>query len=151
MARFLQVERASFHFATLKDVVEDPGRFGAPFQTVLIINCYHYLFWGSLLSPERFSDHDEILGGLARITTDSVIFSNPLVLGDCPESTREIAAREPDRAAEYTPERFNAAARHYFDIEEHGRITKRRPLRVLRVRNHQRPETAKVGAASREE
>jgi len=140
-------ERTAFHSATLKQVIAEPERYGAPFQTVLVINCYHYLYWGSLLSPERFSGHEEILEGLARITSGVVIFSNPLVLDDCPESTREIAQNEPERAREYTPERFAEVASRFFTIESHGYLNKHRRLEVLRAR----PGSVSALAPSRRE
>lgn len=134
VGRFHHIDKVSFHAVFLREVFEDPARFSAPFKNILIINTYHYLFWGSVLSNQRFDSHTEIIEGLASICSDRVIFANPLTLSDSPRETRRFAADEPARAAQYTVDAFLAAASKYFRIEDHGSIGKRSLLVLHRIR-----------------
>ncbi|MEX0943434.1 MAG: class I SAM-dependent methyltransferase [Pseudomonadales bacterium] len=131
--KFRGIENVAFHAVFLRELFKDPAQFGAPFKNVLIINTYHYLFWGSVLSSTRFDSHDEIIEGLARICSDRVIFANPLALPDSPRETRTIAATEPERAAQYTVDGFLKAASKYFRIEDRGNIGKRNLLVLNRI------------------
>ena len=124
-AKSLHLGNAAFHMAFLQAVFDDPTAFGAPFRNILVINAYHYLFWGSGMFPDHFPGHDAILQGLHRICSDRIIFANPLELTDAPKETRGFAAGEPERAAEYTTSRFLSAAKPLFDIESRGKIGKR--------------------------
>ncbi|MCB1692037.1 MAG: class I SAM-dependent methyltransferase [Pseudomonadales bacterium] len=133
VAKKLACDNARFHYGFLTDLAGDPDTLGAPFDNILIINTYHYLFWGSGLSDKRFDDHDAAIAALARICSGRVIFANPLDLPDVPRETRDIAALEPERAKTYTTEAFTRAARRHFDVEPHGTIGKR-TLLVLKKR-----------------
>lgn len=128
------IETAKFHTVFIRDVCNNPEKYGAPFKNILIINTYHYLFWGSNLSSERFESHEEAMAGLERICADRIIFANPLSLADAPRETNDIASAEPERQLEYTPEKFLHAASKHFFIEDHGTIGKRNLL-VLKRRN----------------
>lgn len=135
LAAYVGASRARFETASLVDLCDEPGRFGAPFQTVLLINTYHYLYWGSPLSPVRFDGHAEIVDALALLAADRVVFSSPLELRDCPGAVRRAAAREPARADHYCHEAFLAAVTQRFDVEPHGMLSRRRPLLVLHHRD----------------
>lgn len=134
VADFRGCEGAVFHTAFLRELFTHPEKFGAPFRNILIINTYHYLFWGSNLSPERFGNHEEIIAGLAGICSDRVIFANPLSVADVPGETRRIAVSDPERGKDYTPDAFLAAAAKHFEVENHGTIGKRNLL-VLHIGN----------------
>ncbi|HKI75261.1 MAG TPA: class I SAM-dependent methyltransferase [Pseudomonadales bacterium] len=128
VAAKLSIERASFRTVFLRELFEHPETYGAPFDNILIVNTYHYLFWGSGMSPDRFGSHEEILEGLGRICSNRVIFANPLEIPDMPRETRKLAAGQSDRLNDYTTESFLATARNYFDVEPRGAIGKRRLL-----------------------
>lgn len=128
IAASLEIPGATFHDAFLKDVFDRPDDFGAPFRNVLIINTYHYLFWGSGISERHFTGHEEILEGLHRICSGRVLFANPLEMTNVPNETRRIAAAQGGRAGEYTTARFKEAAGPLFDVEDRGRIAARRLL-----------------------
>lgn len=134
VATKLHHSNATFRLAFLRDVFNRPEAFGAPFKNVLIVNAYHYLFWGSGISPSHFTSHAEILEGLYRITTDRVIFANPLEMMRVPKETRKIAAADPGRRIQYTSEHFLAAAAKYFDVTNHRSLGNRRLL-VLRPKH----------------
>src|SRR4051794_27299904 len=70
--------KVRYAHAYLDDLERDPAGWGAPFQTLLLINTYHYLFWGSYLSPKHWPDHDYLLRTLASLCTDRMIFMSPL-------------------------------------------------------------------------
>ena len=128
IAASLELSGATFHDAFLKDVFDRPGDFGAPFRNVLIINTYHYLFWGSGISERHFAGHEEILEGLNRICSGRVLFANPLEMANVPRETRRIAAGQANRTDQYTTARFKDAARLFFEVEDRGRIGARRLL-----------------------
>lgn len=124
-AKSLALGNASFHMAFLKQVFETPEAFDAPFRNILVINAYHYLYWGSGMFAEHFPGHEAILEGLHKICSDRVVFANPLALEDSPKETQRFAADDPARAAGYTADRFFSAAARLFDIEHCGKIGKR--------------------------
>jgi hypothetical protein len=125
--------KARFAVAAIEDVAGDLPGFGGPFQTLVLLNTYHYLFYGSdLNSAVVAGGHRHILGLLSRLCTDRVIFSSPLELDECPRQTQDAAARRGD-AASYTTERFMEAAREFFRVEDMGRWGNR-PLLVLHRR-----------------
>jgi len=115
----LGVENAGFRLATLNDAAAAPAAYGGPFQTVLLVGTYHYLFWGSSLSPEAFFSHREILARLAKVCTHRLIFSGRLEICDLPRYLREKAKTSP-RRAEYTTEGFLAVASELFTVRPAG-------------------------------
>jgi hypothetical protein len=116
---YLGVQNARFRLATLSDVAEDPAAFGGPFQTVLLVGTYHYLFWGSSLSADALFSHREILSRLAKVCTHRLVFSGRLELGELPRYLRAKAAAAPQRA-EFTTKGFLAAAAELFDVRQEG-------------------------------
>lgn len=124
--------RASFHRAALSEVARDPQAFGGPFQTVLVVNVYHYLFWGSDAHAEGTPSHDELLGRLAEVSSDRVLLSSPLDLEDCPRNVRRRATRGPGDAG-YSMDAFLRAAERRFEVTPAGRLGKR-PLLLLQKR-----------------
>ncbi len=126
----LGIENAHFRLAYFDQITKDPMSFGAPFQTILIINTYHYLFYGSAMDSYASRSHRKILSELARICSDRIVFSNPLEINDCPGQIRRNFGSAPDRA-KYTEERFLSVAAEMFSIEKKGWLGKR-PLYLLR-------------------
>jgi len=123
VSRYLDIRGATFHLATLKDVSERPQSFGGPFQVVLTLGTYHYLYWGSERYPGLYHDHREILSRLFRVCTDKLIFSARLEVGRLPRSVRKgIVAT--DRANVYTTASFLKAAAEFFKVEVAGHLGK---------------------------
>jgi hypothetical protein len=123
---FLGQRNASFHLAGLREVAENPGAFGGPFQTVTLLNVYHYLYWGSGLDSTACRDHTELFSRLAKVCTHRLIFSSPLEIPDCPSEIKRFADAQ-GGGEDYTVEKFLAAARKFFEVREVGR-SGRRPV-----------------------
>lgn len=123
-------EKVRFDYAFLDDVAGDAERFRTPFQTIVLLNTYHYMFWGSAYSEKHWPDHDYLLRTLASICTDRVIFMSPLEVRECPADIAERAVAHPDWAEQFTERRFLAVANRYFDVAAHGHIGQR-PLYLM--------------------
>lgn len=119
----LGANRAAFHLADLKSVAEQPRRFGGPFQVVLLLNAYHYLYWGSGLCADACPDHREILLRLSRVCAERVIFVARLEVDRLPDPLRKEAAAS-DRASDYTTARFLAAADEWFNVDVAGHVAR---------------------------
>ncbi len=123
---FLKQPNATFHLAGLKQVADDPAQFGGPFQTVMLLNVYHYLYWGSGLDSTACRDHAKLFSRLAKVCVQRLIFSSPLEVPECPGEIQRLAEQS-GGGAEYTAEKFLAAARKFFEVREVGR-SGRRPV-----------------------
>jgi len=113
--RGLGIERARFFHTTLGEVADDPGRYGGPFHTVLLLGAYHYFFWGSPLHDEAFLDHDAILELLRCLCSHQVILSGRFEIDRCPAFIQERAASI-DRPLQYDSGHFVDCARRFFHI-----------------------------------
>lgn len=116
---YLGLGNTQYHLATLDKVAEAPAEFGGPFQTILLIGTYHYLFWGSTASDHCFRSHDEILSRLAASCTDRVIISGRFELNRLPRNIRKTAMASKE-ASQYNTQTFVKAAEAFFSVEEHG-------------------------------
>lgn len=123
--------KASFHLAGLEDLAADPLSFGGPFQTVLLLNTYHYIFWGSAKKPEALPDHRAIFARLARLCRGRLIFSGPLDLKSCPEPVRRRAGR--GSGSGYNRDAFLEAAERFFKVRVLSGLEKsgKRPLLLM--------------------
>ena len=126
----LGIGNASFHLASVEEVAKEPERFGAPFHTVMLVNTYHYLYWGSGLVDKSENSHDRILGTLAKICSRRLLFSNPL---EVRHATGEIKKRAEGKKHDYTTAAFMEAAQKHFTVTRAGSLgqTAKRPLLVL--------------------
>ncbi len=115
--KHLELEKASFHVAGLEDVANDVRAYGGLFQTVSVLNVYHYLFWGSGLNPAAARDHGLIFKRLASVCAGQVIFSSPLALDACPGEIQRAAKASGD-ALKYNRSAVLSAAEPFFDIHE---------------------------------
>ena len=122
-----------FHHAFLDDIAGDPQRFKTPFQTVLLINTYHYMYWGSYYSDHHWPDHDYLLSTLASITTDRLIFMGPTEVADCPRDIKDRAKEHPEWASDFTTGTFFEVADHYFEVKQAAHIGLR-PLFLMKKR-----------------
>ena len=119
VSEYLGLSNTQYHLATLDKVAEAPADFGGPFQTILLIGTYHYLFWGSTASDHCFKSHHEILSRLAALCTDRVIISGRFELNRLPRNIRKTAMASKE-ASQYNTETFVKAAEEFFSVEERG-------------------------------
>jgi hypothetical protein len=115
--RLLNLDKAQFEYAFLNDLARDPQKYGVPYQTIVLINTYHYMYWGSDYSPTHWPDHDYLLSTLASLCTDRMLFMSPLEVWECPPKGVGPRARaHPDWAEQYTTAKFLDAAKRYFNV-----------------------------------
>jgi hypothetical protein len=131
--RLLKLDNAQFDYAFLDDVAGNPGKYRTPFQTIVLLNTYHYMYWGSGYSGKHWADHDYILRTLASICTDRIIFMSPLEVAECPSDIGRRAKEHPEWAGEFTTGRFLEVAGRYFDVTHQGYLGIR-PLYVMKKR-----------------
>jgi len=115
VSRHLGMDNTAFYHADLQAVSDRPESFGGPFQVVVMLNTYHYAYWGSERYPNAFHDHREILRCLSRICTDRVVFSARLEVDRLPSFVRERAMTS-GQADNYTTDHFLATATEFFDV-----------------------------------
>ena len=123
-------DKADFHYAFLDDLIADPRKFRTPYQTLILLNTYHYMYWGSAYSPRHWADHDYLLRSLAAVCTDRMIFMGPLEVDECPADIAERAKAHPDWGAAYTTATFMDVASRYFHVTHHSNMGER-PVYVL--------------------
>ncbi len=128
----LGLDNARFACLRLDALARKIGEFGGPFQTVLLINTYQYLYFGSDQSPWHFTTHREIFSAMRQVCTGRVIFHNRLELADCQTAVRKQAALS-GRGATFSPAAIRAAAEEFFTIEVRGRLG-RRPFWLMTPR-----------------
>lgn len=128
-AAHLGIARAAFHVARLDEAAADPAAYGGPFQTILLVGAYHYLYWGSLVSPACYLDHDAILSGLQRLCAGRILLSARLEAGQLPRYLQAKASSSPAAGA-YTTDGFLSAARRRFEVRWAGALGKY-PIFVL--------------------
>jgi hypothetical protein len=124
-------DKAKFDYAFLDDVAGDPQRFRTPYQTIVLINTYHYMYWGSGYSDKHWPDHEYLLKTLASICTDRIIFMSPLEIDECPSDIARRAREHPEWAPGFTTERFLEVASRYFDVSPQGFLGVR-PLYLMK-------------------
>lgn len=129
---YLGLGNTQYHLATLDMIAEAPADFGGPYQTILLIGTYHYLFWGSTASDHCFRSHREILSRVASLCTDRVIISGRFELSRLPRNIRTNAMASQE-ASQYSTQGFVQAAEEFFTVEEHGFLGTY-PLLVLKKR-----------------
>ncbi len=114
--RLLKLDKAQFEYAFLNDLERDRQKYRLPYQTLLLINTYHYMYWGSTYCPTHWPDQNYLLRTLASMCTDRMLLMSPLEVSDCPSDIAERAREHPDWAEQYTTSRFLDIASRYFDV-----------------------------------
>lgn len=122
LKKHMRSENTQFERLTLGQLAARIDEFGGPFQTLLIINCYQYLYFGSDISPEAHASHDEIFENLRKVCNGRIIFNNRVNLVDC-QNSRQVS-ESPDKAAHYSSIELFAAASKHFTVTQHGKIGK---------------------------
>jgi len=120
---YLSVEKVQFHLATLDEVCNNLESYGGPFQVVLLVGTYHYLFWGSEKCSNAYHSHREILSRLSAISSDRVIFSARLETNQLPQSIKDRAEMYRNKYA-YTTYDFLKFAEEYFEVCQAGYLGK---------------------------
>lgn len=127
---YLGSENTEFSLLKLHELSESINDFGGPFQVVLVINLYQYLYFGSDYSSACYLNHDEIFKYLRNICSQRIIFNNRITTEDAQNKEQIfINAKE---ANHYTEEKVLEAASKYFTVSKHGKIG-RYPLWALDV------------------
>ena len=127
----LQNTRATFEKMQLHTLAEQIEAFGGPFQTVLILNTYQYLYFGSDTFFSCYLDNEKIFQYLRKICSGRIIFNNRMELHDC-QNTKPIS-QSGKRGKHYTEKNIVEAASRYFTVKNHGQIGKY-PLLTMDVK-----------------
>lgn len=122
VSEYIGASNAAFHNLTIDQLAPSVAAYGGPFQTVLLIGAYHYLYWGSSLCSHGNRGHQKIIDLLDAICSERLILSARLEVSDLPSYLREAAKEDPAAAAQYTTEHFLQAARERFTVTEHGAL-----------------------------
>ena len=130
----LNLSKVDFHYAFLDDLLGNAAKFRTPYQVVLLLNTYHYMYWGSDYSPRHWADHEFLLRGLASVCTDRMIFMSPLEVDECPADIADRAKAHPDWGAAYTEANFMKIASKWFDVTARGHMGER-PLYLMKRNN----------------
>jgi hypothetical protein len=120
---YLKVQKASFFQTPLDEVSDNPESFGGPFQTVLMLSCYHYFFWGSDYSALAYHSHEGILSRLAKLCTGTLLLSGRLEFDRLPSGVQERVKSSKHRQS-YNVEEFVRVAKTFFDIRIAGHFGK---------------------------
>lgn len=115
----LQAENADFYLASLDTVAGNPESYGGPFQTVLLLGAYHYLFWGSHLCPTAYLSHREIFARLAKVCAGVLLFSARLEVDRLPHYIREDCASR-KAAGVYSAKHCLESAAEFFKVHHAG-------------------------------
>jgi len=119
----LHGDKAHFEISTLEEIHNKIGVNYNPFQITLCTGSYHYFYWGSAHNPTAYMDHDKILGMLADITDQRLIFSGRLDFENLADHPKIIASTHPQRDL-YTTEEFISCANKYFNVSLKGYLGK---------------------------
>ncbi len=130
---YLGQKKSSFYMASLDMVSGNPEAYGGPFQTVLLIGLYHYLFWGSSLCSDAYGSHHEIFRRLSRICTDRLIISGRLEVDQLPR-IEKAKAKASGKIAQYNTDCFLRAAEEFFEVHKAGFLGAY-PLLVMEKKN----------------
>ncbi len=119
----IQNKNTFFETMQLHELTPRIAEFGGAFQTVLILNTYQYLYFGSDAFPQCYLDHDAIFKNLREICSGRIIFNNRIALEDCQNVARIKQANETCQM-NYSEEKALEAASKYFTVTRHGKIGK---------------------------
>ena len=120
LKKHLQNDKVQFEFMRLHELADRIEEFGGPFQTVLMLNMYQYLYFGSVRSSGRYLDHEEIFKHLRKVCNGRIIFNNRVNLADC-QNVEQID-RTCEHSKNYSEAKLKAAASKYFKVSAHGTI-----------------------------
>lgn len=110
-------ERVAVEKLTLAELADRIDEFGGPFETVLLVNTYQYLFFGSSISPALSQDHCEIFRLIRKVCSGRVIFHNRISYDRVQKHVRAAAQGERWKNI-YTPQAIRASASEFFRVTE---------------------------------
>lgn len=116
VAAHLGLERAHFERLLLPELAQRIDGLGGPFHTVLLVNTYPYLYFGSDRAEAAASDHEALFELLARVTAGRMIFSNRVDFAALPRHIQR-RARELELDGAYDEARIRAAAERHYQVE----------------------------------
>ena len=119
----LGCRESRFEKLNLHELADSIDDFGGPFQTVLLVNRYQYLYFGSSRSPDCYRDHETIFELIRRVCSGRVLFSNRTELKQL-RRTCQSEAMKIGHQAEYIEAKILDAASHHFRVVPYGRIGK---------------------------
>ncbi len=125
----LHSHNTSFYISDLARVACNLKSFGGPFDTVLCIGTYHYMYWGSQRSPIAYMQHRTILKHLWAVCKNRVILSARLEVSRLPKWLQARATKS-DRSREYNLPSFIKEAEKLFHVTRAGNLEKD-PLFVM--------------------
>lgn len=128
----LNVFRSRFEFLRLHELADRIDEFGGPFQTVLLINTYQYLYFGGPRSLHCYSDHRSIFQMIRRVCSGRLIFNNRTEFVECQSAVQDLG-REAGRGELYSSPLILEAAATYFDVKPQGEFG-RYPLWTMDAR-----------------
>jgi hypothetical protein len=128
LKNYLNQKNTQFELLTLDKLSEKIHSYGSAYQTVLLINTYQYLFFGSELAP-GFLSHEKIFSYLNQICSDRIIFNNRIELDRC--QNKKQVKESGEIAKQYNQDSLITAAEKYFDVIPQGKIG-REPLLVFK-------------------
>lgn len=131
VGEYLDLSTTGFEMLKLDELVERIDEFGGPFQTVLLVNSYQYLYFGSSRSPDCYQDHEAIFEMIRSVCSGRVIFSNRTQLHQLQRSCRQ-AAESIGHEELYCESRILDAASRFFHVTQQGQLGKW-PLWMLDV------------------
>ena len=120
---FLGHQASRFEQMQLHTLADSIDEFGGPFQTVLLVNSYQYLYFGSSRSGECYHDHETIFGLIRQVCNGRVLFSNRTELREL-QRTCQAEAMKIGHQGLYTEEKILDAASRFFHVTPCGRIGK---------------------------
>jgi SAM-dependent methyltransferase len=116
--KYLNMPCVRFELMKLHELAERINEFGGPFQTVLLINVYQYLYFGSTRSDAHYRNHDQIFQHLRRICSHRLIFNNRVNLVEC----QNVENTENELTENYNEKKIIESASRYFSIKKYGFI-----------------------------
>lgn len=127
---YLKKSNTQFENLKLHELANRIDEFGGSFQTVLLLNIYQYLYFGSDRFADHYLDHQKIFQYLRTICHQRVIFSNRVNAADC--QNEKWLALAGEKSKDYSEEKILEAASQFFHVNKIGYIG-RYPLWTLDV------------------
>lgn len=130
LQNYLELPHINYEILSLHELADQVDKWGGPFETVLVINMYQYLYFGSSLVNAGYYDHDEIFKNLRKICSKRVIFSNRISFEDI--SSQIELKQTQGHEKNYNAETIQSAAKKYFTLTQKPNLG-RYPVWVLDV------------------
>jgi SAM-dependent methyltransferase len=107
-----------------------------PADLVLMLHCYHYIYFSQLASDLNWDWHAYWFGVLATLTRDTLVFANPLELTSKHRAEFSAQGHTQQAIDSFNRTAILAAAESFFTVEE-TQFGGGRPLIVMRTRRGQ--------------